>query len=91
MALTSNFKYDAKKNPLDEMKAFKAAMMDATSNPDWKSSRLIERQRWNPYSFEGGSTCAISGEDFVVVASDTRMSQMEINIITRDAEKIHIL
>ncbi|EPB69954.1 peptidase, T1 family [Ancylostoma ceylanicum] len=37
------------------------------------------------------STCALAGENFAIVASDTRMSQMEINIITRDAEKVHVL
>lgn len=37
------------------------------------------------------STCALAGDHFVIVASDTRMSQMEINIMTRNAEKIHIL
>ena len=34
---------------------------------------------------------AISGKDFVVVATDTRMSQQDVNIVTRDIEKIHIL
>ncbi|CAJ0607231.1 unnamed protein product [Cylicocyclus nassatus] len=83
--------YDAKTDPIQEMKAFKAAMADAKANPDWRTARFIERQRWNPYSFEGGSTCAIAGDNFAIVASDTRMSQMEINILTRDAEKVHVL
>ncbi|CAJ0576706.1 unnamed protein product, partial [Mesorhabditis spiculigera] len=84
-------KYDAKTDPLGQMKAFKTAFSEVVADPDWKNARLIERQRWNPYSFEGGSTCAIAGADFVVLASDTRMSQHEINIITRDAEKMHVL
>ncbi|KJH49421.1 peptidase, T1 family [Dictyocaulus viviparus] len=82
---------DIHADPLHEIKNFKAAIVDAKSNPEWRTARLIERQRWNPYSFEGGSTCALSGENFAIVASDTRMSQMEVNIITRDAEKVHIL
>lgn len=73
------------------MRTFKAAMADAVANPDWRTSRFIERQRWNPYSMEGGSTCALAGDNFAIVASDTRMSQMEINILTRNAEKIHVL
>lgn len=46
--------YDAKKDPLGQMKAFKEAFNQVVANPDWKSPQLIERQRWNPYSFEGG-------------------------------------
>ncbi|KAJ1353129.1 Proteasome subunit beta type-1 [Parelaphostrongylus tenuis] len=91
MATSFGIPYDAIADPLQELRAFKAAMNDAKTNPDWRTSRHIERQRWNPYSFEGGSTCALSGENFAIVASDTRMSQMEINIITRDAEKVHVL
>uniref|UniRef100_A0A0K0DG09 Proteasome subunit beta n=1 Tax=Angiostrongylus cantonensis TaxID=6313 RepID=A0A0K0DG09_ANGCA len=91
MATSFGIPYDARTDPLQELRAFKAAMIDAKTNPDWRTGRHIERQRWNPYSFEGGSTCALSGENFAIVASDTRMSQMEINIITRDAEKVHVL
>ncbi|VDM51818.1 unnamed protein product [Angiostrongylus costaricensis] len=91
MATSFGIPYDVKTDPLQELRAFKAAMVDAKTNPDWRTGRHIERQRWNPYSFEGGSTCALSGENFAIVASDTRMSQMEINVITRDAEKVHVL
>lgn len=37
------------------------------------------------------STAAIAGDDFVVSVSDTRMTQFEVNILTRNTEKIHIL
>ena len=37
------------------------------------------------------STCAVAGDNFAVIATDTRMSQFEINVMSRDAEKIHIL
>ncbi|CAJ0939388.1 unnamed protein product, partial [Mesorhabditis belari] len=83
--------YETVMDPAGTMRAFKSAFAEVVANPDWKTARLIERQRWNPYSFEGGSTCAIAGADFVVLASDTRMSQHEVNIITRDAEKMHVL
>ena len=78
-------------DPLTQMKEFKAAMRDVEENPDWRSARLIERQRWNPYSFEGGSTLAIAGDNFVVVASDTRLTANEINIMARDVDKVHPL
>ncbi|KAF8383223.1 pbs-6 [Pristionchus pacificus] len=84
-------KYDAKHDPLGAMRAFKTAFADVEENPDWRSRRLIERQRWNPYSMEGGSTCAVAGDNFVVVASDTRMTAGEINVINREVDKIHPL
>ncbi|MCP9265157.1 Proteasome subunit beta type-1 [Dirofilaria immitis] len=41
--------------------------------------------------FHSRTTAAIAGDNFAIMASDTRMSQFEVNILTRDAEKIHIL
>ena len=29
-------------------------MTAVTDKPEWRSSKLIKRERWNPYSFEGG-------------------------------------
>uniref|UniRef100_A0AC35UCT2 Proteasome subunit beta n=1 Tax=Rhabditophanes sp. KR3021 TaxID=114890 RepID=A0AC35UCT2_9BILA len=79
------------KSEFEEMESFKKAMDEVSSKPLWMQGHHIERHGWNPYSMEGGSTCAIAGENFVVVAADTRMTQHEVNIITRDAEKIHTL
>ena len=72
-------------------KTFGEAMQKVSANPPWLNGKLLQHARWNPYSMEGGSTCAVAGEDFVVAASDTRMSQYEVNILTRNAEKIHVL
>lgn len=36
------------------------------------------------------SSAAVAGDDFAISVSDTRMSQMEVNILTRNAEKVHI-
>ena len=38
------------------------------------SETAVER-RFSPYAFNGGNILAVSGEDFAVVASDTRLSQ----------------
>ena len=34
----------------------------------------MTERRFSPYSDNGGSVVAIAGEDFVVIASDTRLS-----------------
>ncbi|VDD90803.1 unnamed protein product [Enterobius vermicularis] len=73
------------------MKCFKDALELVRKSPPWLSERQKSSYSWNPYSFEGGSTAAVAGENFAVIASDTRMSQFEINILTRKAEKISVL
>uniref|UniRef100_A0A914W3A6 Proteasome subunit beta n=1 Tax=Plectus sambesii TaxID=2011161 RepID=A0A914W3A6_9BILA len=78
-------------NPMAVMNAFKSAMSQVRADPPWRDAARKHGDRWNPYSFEGGSTAAIAGEDFVVVGSDTRMSQFEVNVMFREAEKIHVL
>jgi len=70
---------------------FRKSMHKVAANPPWMQGKLIERHQWNPYSMEGGSTAAVAGENFVVAVSDTRMSQFEVNILSRTAEKIQIL
>jgi len=74
-----------------DMNAFRAAMHEATVNPVWRSKQDTHSQRWNPYSSEGGSTCAISGPNFVVVGTDTRMTYMDFSVMNREAEKLHAL
>ncbi|XP_028518345.1 proteasome subunit beta type-1-A [Exaiptasia diaphana] len=45
---------------------------------------------FSPYAFNGGTVLAISGEDFAVIASDTRLSQ-GFQIHTRDSPKLYKL
>jgi len=35
----------------------------------------IKKQGWSPYSWHGGTILAIAGEDFSIMASDTRLGQ----------------
>ncbi|XP_031551908.1 proteasome subunit beta type-1-A-like [Actinia tenebrosa] len=48
------------------------------------------QQYFSPYALNGGTVLAISGEDFAVIASDTRLSQ-GFQIHTRDSSKIYNL
>ncbi|XP_059555760.1 proteasome subunit beta type-1 [Myotis yumanensis] len=46
--------------------------------------------RFSPYAFNGGTVLAIAGEDFSIVASDTRLSE-GFSIHTRDSPKCYKL
>ncbi|XP_057303985.1 proteasome subunit beta type-1-B-like [Hydractinia symbiolongicarpus] len=48
------------------------------------------QHRFNPYSFHGGTVLAIAGEDYAVIASDTRLSE-GFHIHTRDKPKTYHL
>ena len=37
------------------------------------------------------STIALAGDNFCVVASDTRMNQHDVNVMARDVDKVHPL
>ncbi|XP_063773768.1 proteasome subunit beta type-1 [Pseudophryne corroboree] len=48
------------------------------------------QQRFNPYTFNGGTVLALAGEDFALVASDTRLSE-GYSIHSRDTPKCYKL
>ena len=58
--------------------------------PDYavNSGGPLERHRWSPYNDNGGSTVAVAGEDFVVVASDTRLTDGRYGILSRQVPKM---
>ncbi|KAF7634123.1 SUN domain-containing protein [Meloidogyne graminicola] len=48
------------------------------------------KREWNPYQDMGGTCAALSGPDFVVFASDTRMNMWD-SLLSRDCDKIAVL
>lgn len=48
----------------------------------------MTERRFSPYSDNGGSVVAIAGDDFVVIASDTRLSGHGYAILSRDNPKL---
>ncbi|XP_073401206.1 proteasome subunit beta type-1-B-like [Dendrobates tinctorius] len=67
------------------------------ARPDQKPYTAMEyhyagavEQRFNPYTFNGGTVLALAGEDFAIVASDTRLSE-GYSIHSRDTPKCYKL
>ena len=48
----------------------------------------VRERRFSPYVDNHGSVVAIAGADFVVVASDTRLSGSGYSILTREQPKL---
>jgi len=48
----------------------------------------MTERRFSPYSDNGGSVVAIAGDDYVVIASDTRLSGHGYAILSRDQPKL---
>lgn len=55
-----------------------------------KPSDLGRQQAFNPYAFNGGTVLALAGEDYALIASDTRLSE-GFSIHSRDLPKLQNL
>ncbi|RWS28456.1 hypothetical protein B4U80_09404 [Leptotrombidium deliense] len=55
--------------------------------PATMSSADVQHQRFSPYADNGGSIAAIAGEDYAIIAGDTRLSA-GFNIYTRKQTKL---
>uniref|UniRef100_A0A914GZP4 Proteasome subunit beta n=1 Tax=Globodera rostochiensis TaxID=31243 RepID=A0A914GZP4_GLORO len=80
------------KSPIVQMAKFKETLDDSSAALAAMSPMIEQQRQWNPYTSQGGTAAALAGDDFVVVASDTRLTgPNEIEILSRNCEKTHIL
>ena len=48
----------------------------------------ITEHRFNPYKDNGGTTATIAGNDFAIIASDTRLTNGGYGIVSRNQSKL---
>jgi len=74
-----------------QMMKFDEAMHKVAADPPTIGSNFKNAARWDPYTLEGGSAAIVAGKDFVVAASDMRMTAQDVNVLSRNYEKTFIL
>jgi len=70
------------------MKSLGIEKIPTTGLGDYQTAGGPVEARFSPYSDNGGSVVAIAGEDFVVIASDTRLSGNGYSIFSREQPKL---
>lgn len=56
--------------------------------PEYSGATNPVERRFSPYSDNGGTTVAVCGEDFALVASDTRLTDGGYGILSRNQPKL---
>lgn len=74
---------------LQQQQQYAGGFIDGTGIDHGITQAPYER-RFSPYEFNGGTTLAISGPDYAVVAADTRLSS-GYSILSRNISKLHPL
>ncbi|KAI0984914.1 hypothetical protein GJ496_005034 [Pomphorhynchus laevis] len=60
-------------------------MLDHCSN---SSTRISNRHDWSPYENHSGTITAVAGDDFVITASDTRLTDDSDTLISRNCPHV---